>query len=212
MINIETVLTGPLGVNTYIVSREGASECVVIDPADAKKVYRHLDASGLTCKYILLTHGHFDHILGVKEMQDAGARVFIGEKDADMLYDNNKNLSVLAGTSAKPCQADEKLIGGEVLTLSGIEFRVIATPGHSEGGLCYVLDEVETIFTGDTIFRLSVGRTDLNGGSGETLLNSIVLRLYSLSRDYRLLPGHTRETTLNFEREHNPCTKRWSMD
>lgn len=177
-----------------------------------KKVYRHLDASGLTCKYILLTHGHFDHILGVKEMQDAGARVFIGEKDADMLYDNNKNLSVLAGASAKPCQADEKLIGGEVLTLSGIEFRVIATPGHSEGGLCYVLDEVETIFTGDTIFRLSVGRTDLNGGSAETLLNSIVLRLYSLSRDYRLLPGHTRETTLNFEREHNPCTKRWSMD
>lgn len=89
---------------------------------------------------------------------------------------------------------------------------MIATPGHSEGGLCYVLDEVETIFTGDTIFRLSVGRTDLNGGSAETLLNSIVLRLYSLSRDYRLLPGHTRETTLNFEREHNPCTKRWSMD
>ncbi len=212
MINIETVLTGPLGVNTYIVSRDRASECVVIDPADAKKVYKHLGASGLTCKYILLTHGHFDHILGVKEMQGAGAKVFIGEKDSDMLYDNNKNLSVLAGVNAESCYADEKLIGGEVLTLCGMEFRVIATPGHSEGGLCYVLDEAETIFTGDTIFRLSVGRTDLYGGSVEKLLNSIVFKLYSLKGDYRLLPGHTRETTLNFEREHNPCTKRWSMD
>ena len=98
---------------------------------------------------------------------------------------------------------------GDVLKLGSITLQVIATPGHTKGGVCYLFEEERTIFSGDTLFRLSVGRDDLPGGDGDELLNSIVYKLYSLNGDYRVLPGHLRETTLDFERKHNPSTKRW---
>ena len=99
--------------------------------------------------------------------------------------------------------------GGEKLKLAAMEFDVISTPGHTSGGVSYILDEERIVFSGDTLFRLSVGRCDLPGGDEETLLHSIVYKLFELKGDYKVLPGHIRETTLDFERENNPYTRRW---
>lgn len=210
MISIEKLLTGPLGVNTYIVYREGERSCVLIDPAELKKVKKRLDELSLKCEAILLTHGHFDHIMGVAALKNEyGARVYIHKNDAAALYDDKINLSVMAGTHVEPSKADVLLEGGEKLKLAAMEFDVISTPGHTSGGVSYILDEERIVFSGDTLFRLSVGRCDLPGGDEETLLHSIVYKLFELKGNYKVLPGHIRETTLDFERENNPYTRRW---
>ena len=206
--------TGPLSTNTYIVY-DGSAEpeggkrpCAVVDPASSHRVLDVLDRNGLHCTHILLTHGHFDHIMGVAEIKSReGAEVLIHRDDADAVSGSG-SLAYMAGALVKKFTVDRLLGDGDVFTAAGMTFRVIHTPGHTPGGVCYVLENERVIFCGDTLFRLSVGRTDLSGGSDEQLYESILYRLFPLHGDYRLLPGHDRETTLDFEREHNPYMKR----
>ena len=209
--NIKTIPTGPLEVNTYIISN-GTSECIVIDPADAKPVLEYCEGEGLTVAYVLLTHGHFDHILGVAQLQKLGAKVYIHKLDASCLHSNHRNLALMSGMGVEPCAADVELLGGEELQLLGITIKVISTPGHTPGGVCYVMESERAIFAGDTLFRLSVGRSDLPRGDSRALHDSIALSLFTLPGDYDVYPGHMEWTTLQFERDNNPFMRRWSTE
>lgn len=205
-LKILSVPTGPLAVNTYIVWYEGSDECVVIDPAGASKVLSALEKNGLRCRAILVTHGHFDHTLGVCRLKEVtGAKVYISKIDSPALKDSGACLASMVGMKIDPCRADVLLKDGALFTEAGVEFRAILTPGHTKGGMCFIIESERVIFSGDTLFCLSYGRTDLPGGDPSELYDSIVFRLFALKGDYRVFPGHEGETTLEFERTHNPC-------
>lgn len=212
MINIVSIPTGPLSVNTYIVWKnpeEGRiADCVVVDPANSHKVMTFLNQKGLNCTHILITHGHFDHIMGVAKLkEDTDAKVYIHELDAPALGDNSINLSTMSGLKVEPSRVDVTLADEMCFIAAGIDFKVIHTPGHTRGGVCYVIESERVIFSGDTLFHLSYGRTDLAGGDSVALYESIVYRLFTLRGDYRVLPGHQSITTLDFERKNNLCTR-----
>lgn len=212
-VNIISMPTGPLGTNTYIVFHEGSSDAVVVDPANSSKVLKKLSENGLHCTDILLTHGHFDHIMGVAELKaQENARVHIHALDAPSLQGGSGSLSSMMGIMVKRCEADDLLEDGAHFTAAGFDFLCIHTPGHSVGSCCYVMESEHVIFSGDTLFRLSVGRTDLSGGDAEALYDSILKKLFPLPGDYRVLPGHERETTLEFERQHNPFMRNGGRD
>lgn len=207
------VPTGPLGTNTYIVCSENGTaekptDCVVIDPAASKPIIKKLREMNLHCTHILLTHGHFDHTMGVAKLkEEEGALVFIHNADAGALSGGEASLAYMAGTFVTSCNVDKKLKGNDVFTAAGLKFRVLFTPGHTPGGVCYVVESEKVIFSGDTLFRLSVGRTDLSGGDGMQLYESIAFNLFTLPGDYQVFPGHEEPTTLEFERRHNPFMK-----
>lgn len=208
-----TLITGPIEVNTYILFGKNASECLVVDPSDTGMVEEQLQKYDVKPTHILLTHGHFDHILSVADLQQKyGARVAIHEADANMLLNNPKNLNVLMGASIKSCTPDVLLKGGEALCCAGFDVKVMHTPGHTKGCVCYILEEERLIFSGDTLFRLSVGRSDLPGGDAHALYASIANGLFALAGDYDVYPGHMDKTTLEFERKRNPFVNRWSPD
>ena len=211
--HILCVPTGPLGTNSYIVysktgTCEAPADCVVIDPAASRPIISRLREIGLRCSHILLTHGHFDHIMGVAKLkEEEGAKVFIHKGDATALSGGDGSLAHMAGACVAKCEADKTLRDGDRFTAAGLDFLVIHTPGHTPGGVCYVLEKENTIFSGDTLFRLSVGRTDLDGGDSMQLYESIAYRLFTLQGDYRVYPGHDEPTTLEYERKHNPYMK-----
>ena len=211
--HILCVPTGPLGTNTYIVyselgTEEKPADCAVIDPAASKPIIKKLRELNLRCTHILLTHGHFDHTMGVAKLkEEEDALVFIHNADSAALSGGEASLAYMAGTHVAPCEVDKKLKGNDVFTAAGLEFKVVFTPGHTPGGVCYVIESEKVIFSGDTLFRLSVGRTDLAGGDGMRLYESIAFHLFTLPGDYRVFPGHEDETTLEFERKHNPFMK-----
>lgn len=209
MIKIDALELGPIGVNCYIVREEKSNTCIVIDPAEAEPVRRFLEQNALTATHIFLTHGHFDHILGVAGLKRlTGAAVCIHELDAEALGDDEANLAEMFRYSVPHCAADRLLFGGDIVEAAGLKFEVLFTPGHSPGGVCYVERNERVIFSGDTLFCLSVGRTDFKGGDAERLYRSIKDELFALPGDYKVYPGHMRETTLDFERGNNPFMAR----
>ena len=195
-----TFHTTALETNTYLALN--GERAFVVDPgADADKILAAAEAEGAKIEWVLLTHAHFDHIGGVAELQRAGAQVVLHRDDLGIVS-SFKNLAFYAGVKVEKFLPDVTVSGGETLDVAGVKVRVIHTPGHTAGGVCYVADDI--IFTGDTLFELSYGRTDFPTGSFKELKNSVLNKLFVLPGGYRLLPGHGAPTTLAFEREHNP--------
>ena len=200
LINFET---GPIKVNTYII--HDGKDAAIIDPGgNIKRILSELESKNLTLTKILLTHGHFDHIGAVEGLKKAtGAKVYIHEEDEKMLKSNKYNLSTFTSNGVELTEADVLLKGGEVIDCPSCKLTVIHTPGHTKGCVCYLGDGC--IFTGDTLFCESVGRTDFPGGDYNELMQSIKEKLFSLEGDYVVYPGHEEFTTMDNERKNNPC-------
>lgn len=199
---ITSMAVGSMGANCYFVWNR-KNETVLIDPgADAPRISAQLKEQGLTPCAILLTHGHFDHIGAVAELvKTYRIPVIIGEQDQEMLGDPQKNASGLIGANIAPCCAQSTVKDGDVFATGGLEFEAIHTPGHTKGSMTYRCGNV--LFSGDTLFMGSVGRTDFYGGDFSALSASL-RRLCALQGNYRILPGHGPETTLEAERKTNP--------
>lgn len=201
---IEGRAMGVMGANCYIVSCPETKKAAVIDPgADGKRLQRWILEKGYQVEYILLTHGHVDHIGAVDDLRELfQANVGVHTGDAAMLTDGQKNLSSYFGPAIEMKPADLLLEDGQVLTVGNMSLTVIATPGHSPGGLCFLTSE--GLLSGDTLFEGSIGRTDFPGGSHEQLLDRIEKKLLILPEETRVYPGHGSETTIGREKRENP--------
>lgn len=204
-IKIKTMVLGMVQTNCYIVRARDSKEAVVIDPADrAEKIYSYLNENDLVCKRILLTHGHFDHIMAAEKLKAlTGAGIYAGENEETLLNDSNLNASINFGreVSLKP---DYFLKDKEEFEAAGLIWQVIYTHGHTEGGACYYLKDESTLFSGDTLFYESIGRTDLPTGNHQILIESIKSRLFILPDETEVYPGHGRPTTIGHEKQYNP--------
>ena len=204
---IKNVVVGPLEVNCYILGCEDSKEAAVIDPGDnAGEIIRIIDKEGLKPKFIINTHAHFDHIGGVKAIQDHFKIDFFLHKEDLFLVDNASEQATAFGLKpiSKPV-VNKYVNDGDEITLGNLTIAVIHTPGHSPGCVCYYLDS--SVFVGDTLFAGSIGRTDLPGGSYETLINSVKERLFPLGDSTIVYPGHGPSTTIEDEKVHNPFLK-----
>lgn len=197
-----TMTVGSLLENCYLVY-EGP-EAVVIDPgADAQDILDTIRKNGLKLTHILLTHGHYDHIGAVQELKDrTGAKICIHMDDAEMLKSARKNLSISVGTPSVTYSPDMLLYDGQVIETGGMSIQVIHTPGHTPGGVCFAVGD--NLFTGDTLFNRSVGRTDFPGGSAVQLGRSMNDVLGNISQNYIVYPGHGPFSTLDYEKKNNP--------
>lgn len=192
--------SGPLKVNTYFLVNEQTKTAVVIDSAENYKLIKNTEKNyGFTIKYVLLTHAHFDHAGNVKKLQDDGVKILISKLDAPKLL-NDLNLSLNFGRKFDYCVADYEFSDNEELVLEGIKIKVIYTPGHTDGSVTFLVEDM--LFTGDTLFLESVGRTDFPTGNKEQLIES-VKGLFALDGDYKVYPGHQEFTTLSHERKYN---------
>jgi glyoxylase-like metal-dependent hydrolase (beta-lactamase superfamily II) len=191
--------SGPLRVNTYFIVNDKGEAVVVDGGENYKKVKQVATDYNLKIKALLLTHAHFDHAGNAKKLQDDGAKVYIGSLDAPKLL-NEDNLSGDFGRKFDYLTADCTVNDGDEILECGFKIKVISTPGHTDGSVCYLLDNM--LFTGDTLFLESVGRTDFKTGSREDLVGS-VKKLFALDGDYSVYPGHEEFTTLSHERKYN---------
>ncbi len=204
----QAIESGALDEHIYLLGADGSGKAVVIDPGQPKPTLNALERAGRSCAAVLLTHGHFDHIGGVRALVETyGAKLYIHEADADMLKSNRKSLAVLTGGLNNPIEPDVLLHGGETLQLAGLSIDVIHTPGHTKGGVCYALKNERKLFVGDTLFMEGAGRTDFPGGSEKELYHSIADKLFTLEGDFDVYCGHEEDTTLEHERRHNPFVK-----
>lgn len=204
-IKIGRITLGSFMTNCYFLYREGENDAIVVDPADnGGYIYDGLLSKGINVKAILLTHGHFDHIYGVKELkQKSGAKVYALEDEDALLKDIKKNVSAQTGRCVT-VEADELLKDGDRVTLFGMTFTAIHTPGHTSGSTCYYFEEAGILIAGDTLFAGSVGRSDLPTGSAKTLIESVNNKLMCLPDNTRVYPGHGEKTTIGWERDNNP--------
>ncbi len=198
------------GKALYKTEKKTVSAAVVIDPADdPERIISAADSMGLRIAWILLTHGHFDHTGAAAYIRDKlGAKVYIHGSDVEMLSDPVKSLSFFTPERAfAPCEADATVNDGDSLALGRLTFDVLHTPGHTRGSVCYLMTDPDGggkyMFSGDTLFMDSIGRSDTYSGSSDTLMKSLE-RLSALTDDYKVLPGHGPDTTLFVEKKYNP--------
>lgn len=203
---IKTYVLGGVSTNCYLTFREGEKAAVIIDPADnADYLVSKCREFGVEPEAVLLTHAHFDHMLAADDIcKKFGCKLYVHMDDERMLNDPSLNLSGTLGTEQVSISADHLLRDGDVLHFLNLEWKVMATPGHTAGSVCYYLPEEEVLFSGDTLFAESLGRTDLPTGSMFAIVRSIAEKLLVLPDDIMVYPGHGDATTIGHEKQYNP--------
>ncbi|MFR5602182.1 MAG: MBL fold metallo-hydrolase [Lachnospiraceae bacterium] len=203
---IKTIVLGAVSTNCYLVYGEEKKDAVIVDPADnAPYIIQQCVGSGLKPQAILLTHGHFDHIMAATELREHyGCPIYASAKEAAMLADYSLNLSGSCGTDQIGLEADFWLRDGEELSLAGFGWKVLETPGHTSGSVCYYIPEEEVLISGDTLFEESLGRTDLPTGNTAAIIRSIINVLFPLPDETMVYPGHGSPTSIGHEKQYNP--------
>lgn len=203
---IKRLILGLVRTNCYIVYTEESKKAVIIDPAaDSRGIVEEIEKLGVTPEAILLTHGHFDHMLAADSLRNGyQIPVCVLEEDGELLKRPDMNCSEQFLHMSYGISADELLKDGQTLRFLDGAFRVIATPGHTAGSCCYYAEAENILFSGDTLFQDSVGRTDLPTGKASQISLSIREKLFVLPEDTLVLSGHGLETTIGEEKEHNP--------
>lgn len=205
---IKRFIAGIYGANCYIITDENKKESSIVDPGGTDtEIFEYIISGNLKVKYILLTHGHLDHIGGVEYLREkTGAKVAIHKNDAPMLLDSKLNLSGMSHNEIICRPADILLKDIDILNLGELKIEVLHTPGHTPGGVCFKIDNV--CFTGDTLFKNSIGRIDFPGGDFETIISSINNKLFNLNNNIIIYPGHGENSTIGQEKENNPFFKK----
>lgn len=197
---IKRISLGAYAANCYILVDEKTKEAAVIDPgANGEVLVKEIDKLGVSIKYILLTHGHMDHtgaVEAVKEKYDVP--VYINSMDKKMMLAGEN----VFGGMWKEDNKDDVIKEGDILTLGNLQIKCIDTAGHTPGGMCFLVENV--VFTGDTLFQGSIGRTDFVGGDFDLLIKNIKNKLISLPEDTVVLPGHGPESSIKYEKHNNP--------
>lgn len=205
--NVKIFMGGDDSATSYIVYNE-KKEAVLIDPSfKASKIVKWLKEESINLLAILLTHGHFDHIEGIEEVKKSFSCPIYIEKNDEVLLDNPyKNGSVLFGKYVQVVEKTENLWDEETLHFSDIEVQVIHTPFHTPGSVCFYFPKIQSLFTGDTLFYRSIGRTDLPLGNAKDVANSLLKlkKLYETNGDMKVYPGHGNSTSLEKEMKFNP--------
>lgn len=195
---------GSLKANCYIIANSDTKYAAIIDPGDAiDKIINTIEENNLKVKYIILTHGHCDHIGAAEELKNiTNAPIYVHKNDLALLEDKNKNYSAMIGRKVVEFSTDNFLEDGDILKLGNLQLEILHTPGHTQGGICIYVDDI--VFTGDTLFANSIGRTDFVGGDYNQIIDSINTKLMVLSDYVRVLPGHGPESNIGVERSTNP--------
>ena len=203
---ITNLPSGALQANTYLAVDEKTNEGFIVDPGGYNKVLtKEVRDNDVNIKYIILTHGHSDHICGVNEhkAEFPDAKIVAYKDEEAMLENPNLNKSPGFGVPYST-KADILVSDGDELKVGDVTLKFIHTPGHTEGGMCIYVKEAKALFSGDTLFRQSIGRTDFPGGSYKEIMDSIRKKLFLLPDDTNVFPGHMGMTSIGFEKENNP--------
>ena len=202
-IKIKQFIAGQLENNMYLVMDEDTKKAVLIDATELiPEITDAVKQLGSDVQYILLTHGHFDHIMGLNDLKkELNAEAMICEDDLVISDNINEFTRLFNWPDSNPPVYEKYLKDGDVITVGNMNIKVIHTPGHTEGGVCYLIED--NLFSGDTLFRGSVGRTDLFGGDFSKLSDSIKNKLFKLDNDIKVFPGHGPMTTIGYEKKHN---------
>lgn len=197
---IKTYIEPPIDNNNYLIIDENSKEAALIDcSAVDENINKELENNDAKLKYILLTHGHFDHIAGIRPNPEV--KVVMHKADLGWLTKVNQYLPMFGMPEMTVPEIDVFVEDGSIIKLGDIEIKVIHTPGHTQGGVCYLMED--NLFSGDTIFRESVGRCDLEGGNFDQIVESIENKIFTLPPETLIYPGHGRMTSVEWEKEHN---------
>lgn len=202
---VECVVVGGVGTNCYIAHKEDSKHCVVVDPGESgEQIANFLQREEMICDEILLTHGHFDHIHGVDALKNAtGCKIGACEVESPMLEDPNLNLTSQVGP-AKCIRPEHLWKDGQWVEIGELRFQVIHTPGHTKGSCCFYFEEDQVLFSGDTLFMESIGRSDLPTGNGRELIQSLNEKVLVLPNEVKVFPGHGPATDIAYENANNP--------
>ncbi len=198
---IRRAVLGSYATNCYLVSDEVNKKCFIVDPgAESKSMLEYIKSEGLELEYIILTHGHFDHTGGIDFFREAfpDCKLVASRAERDFLFERKQSMG------KGGIRADIEVKEGDTLKVGDMELKFIETPGHTPGGVCIYIESEGVLFSGDTLFHASVGRTDLPGGNWDKLKASIADKLFVLPDDVHVLPGHDAETMIGYEKRYNP--------
>jgi len=206
---LETFVVGPLQCNCTLLGDEEAGEAIVIDPGDeVSRIFRRITDLRLRLKQILVTHAHIDHVGGALKLKHlTGAPILLNENDLPLLKMMEEQAAWVGVPTPEVAAPDASLVDGMQVGLDRYPAEVLHTPGHTQGSICLHFAPLKMVIAGDTLFAGSIGRTDLPGGNGRQIIESIQTRLMALPDDTRVLPGHGPETTVGAERSYNPFLK-----